>query len=136
MLWVWINKNLILSYLIRSSIKGNAVAMSMQHSNPSIRMCNVMIRIWSTGSQIRLLIFFSLAFKIPTKYEFFSRLICLLSTAGTFSSVFKDNKLFRSHKTVEIKTFLSFLLVNGRICCNLVRMFLRIWKRHKILYFL
>jgi hypothetical protein len=32
--------------------------------------------------------------------------LCLLRTVGTFTSVFKESKLLRSHKTVEIKIFL------------------------------
>jgi hypothetical protein len=36
-------------------------------------------------------------------------------TVGTFTSFFKDNKSLRSHETVEIKVFLHFLLVDGRI---------------------
>jgi hypothetical protein len=40
---------------------------------------------------------------------------CLLHTVGsTFTPVFKDNKSLKSHKTVEIKVFLYFLLVDGR----------------------
>ncbi len=38
------------------------------------------------------------------KYVYF----CLLLTAGTFTSVFTEKKLLRSHKTVEIKIFLIF----------------------------
>ncbi len=37
-------------------------------------------------------------------FQFF----CLLFTIDTFSSVFKDNKLLGSHKTVEIKVFHLF----------------------------
>ena len=40
---------------------------------------------------------------------------CLLLTVGTFTSVFKDNKLLRSQKAVKIKLFLNFLLVYGLI---------------------
>jgi hypothetical protein len=39
-----------------------------------------------------------------------------LSTVGTFTSVFTDNKLSRSYNTVETKFFLDFfLLFDGRI---------------------
>ncbi len=39
----------------------------------------------------------------------------LIITVGTSTSVFKENKYLGSHKTVEIKVFLIFLLVDGRI---------------------
>jgi hypothetical protein len=39
----------------------------------------------------------------------------LYLTVGTFTSVFEHNQLLKRHKTVEIKVFLNFLLVNGRI---------------------
>ncbi len=48
---------------------------------------------------------------MSTKNTFFSSLFfALLSTAGTgtFTSFFKDNKLLKSHNTVEIKVFLDF----------------------------
>jgi hypothetical protein len=54
---------------------------------------------------------------MSTKNRFF----CLLLNVGAFTSVFKDNKLIRSYKTVEIKVFLTFVnifrrfFVDGRI---------------------
>ncbi len=48
---------------------------------------------------------------MATKSKFF----CLLLNAGTFTSVSKDSKSLRVHKTVEIKVFLNFSLVYGRI---------------------
>jgi hypothetical protein len=52
-----------------------------------------------------------MAFRMLTKYKFFR----LFLTVDTFTSVFKENKLLRNHKTVEIMEFLNyFLLVDGR----------------------
>jgi hypothetical protein len=34
-------------------------------------------------------------------------MFCFVHIVGTFSSVFKDNKLLRSHNTVEINVFLN-----------------------------
>ncbi len=53
-------------------------------------------------------LFSSEAFKMATKISF------LLITVGTFTSVFKDNKLLRSHKTEE-KVSSIFWLVDGKI---------------------
>ncbi len=39
--------------------------------------------------------------------KFFSLLYSMVGTS-TFTSVYKDNKLVKSHKTVEIKVFLNF----------------------------
>jgi hypothetical protein len=52
---------------------------------------------------IRILLFFSVTF------------ICFFLTIGTSTSVFKDNKSLRSHKTVESRFFLIFMLVDGKI---------------------
>jgi hypothetical protein len=52
-------------------------------------------------------------FKDVNKMSVFLR-ITLLSV-GTVISVFKDFKSWTSHKTVEIKSFLIYLLVDGRI---------------------
>jgi hypothetical protein len=57
---------------------------------------------------------------MPTKNKFFPsfpQVFCLLHTKGkgTVKSVFNDKKLSRSHKTIEIKVFLMFLLADGRI---------------------
>ncbi len=49
------------------------------------------------------------------KLYFFSKGFCLLVTTGTLKSVFKDNKLLRSHKAVEIRVFSKLLLVDGWI---------------------
>ncbi len=43
------------------------------------------------------------------------KLFCLLLFEGTFTSFYADKKSRRSHKTVEIKGFLLFLLDNERI---------------------
>ncbi len=51
----------------------------------------------------------------PTKNIFFSKFLCLFLFEGTFILYFKDKKSQRSHKTVEIKVFLHFLLVDGMI---------------------
>ncbi len=42
------------------------------------------------------------------KTNFLKKVFCLLLFEGTFTSFFKDNKSKRSHKTVEIKVFLTF----------------------------
>jgi hypothetical protein len=59
--------------------------------------------------RIRLLLFLSVADKMPTKICFFSKFICSLLFEGTFTSVFIDKKSKRSHKLEEIKVFLIFL---------------------------
>ncbi len=49
-----------------------------------------------------------LTFKMPTKNEFFLlKFFCILLFEVTFTSFFKDKKSKRSHKTVEIKVFLT-----------------------------
>ncbi len=48
------------------------------------------------------------------KISFFPTWFCLLLSVGTFTSVFKDNKFIKSHKTVEIKGFLCFLTDGSR----------------------
>jgi hypothetical protein len=45
---------------------------------------------------------------------------------GIFTSVFTDNKSLRSHKTAEIKDFLLFLIVDGRIRSR-IQLLIRIW---------
>ncbi len=37
---------------------------------------------------------------------------------GRLTSFFKDNMLFRSHKTINIMVYLNFLLVDRMICTN------------------
>ncbi len=49
--------------------------------------------------------------KMPTKNNFF----CLLLFEGIFTLVFTYKTLKESHKIEEIKVFLPFLLVDGRI---------------------
>ncbi len=67
-------------------------------------------RIHATGLRIRILLFPSVAVKIPIKKLFLC--FCILRI---FTPVFKDNKLLRSQNTVETKVFFNFLLVDGRI---------------------
>jgi hypothetical protein len=55
--------------------------------------------------------FFVSGWQIPKK----KRSFCLLVFEGKFTSVFIDKKSGRTHKIVEIKVFLTFLLVDGRI---------------------
>ena len=43
------------------------------------------------------------------KLMFFFKFSCILLFEGTFTSFFKDKKSKRSHKTVEIKVFLTIL---------------------------
>jgi hypothetical protein len=47
--------------------------------------------------------FSSVAFKMLTKKKVFFKFFWRITFVGTFISAFKDNKSFRSHKTVEIK---------------------------------
>jgi hypothetical protein len=69
-------------------------------SDPQIR---------TAGLRIRILLFSPATFKMPTKNNFFFSLVfCLLITEGAFTSAFKDNKLFKSHKRVDIKVFSYF----------------------------
>ncbi len=50
------------------------------------------------------------------KISFFVQVfLCLLLAVGTLTSVFKNDKLLRNHKTVEIKFIFTFLLVDRRI---------------------
>ncbi len=49
------------------------------------------------------------------KISFLLSFFCLLLTKGTFTTVFKMTSHKRSHTTFEIKVFLNFLLVDGRI---------------------
>jgi hypothetical protein len=58
--------------------------------------------------------FSSLTFKTLTKNKFKKKFFYFL-LFGTFTSFFKDNKKKRSHKTVEIKVFLSRMLNDRRI---------------------
>jgi hypothetical protein len=53
--------------------------------------------------------FFVSGFQETNKKSVFSEIFLL---EDTFASVFKDNKSLRSHKTVEIKVFLYFFLVD------------------------
>jgi len=41
------------------------------------------------------------------KTQFKKRFFCILLFEGTFTSFFKDKKSKRSHKTVEVKVFLT-----------------------------
>jgi hypothetical protein len=74
--------------------------------NPVFRIRDVLVRIRTTDFRIRIwiLLFTIVAFKISIKLSLFTKFkfFCLLLTVGTFTSVFKDNKLWISHNTVEI----------------------------------
>ncbi len=67
------------------------------------RLLDILKRIWILGSPHWItdldpdpaLLVSTVAFKVITKNNFF----CLLLIIGTFTSVFKDNKSIRSHKT-------------------------------------
>jgi hypothetical protein len=61
-----------------------------------------------------MLLFCQWLLKCQQKKVFFT-FLCSLLTAGTFTTVCKDSKSFRSNKTVEIKFFLDFLLVGEKI---------------------
>ncbi len=53
---------------------------------------------------------------MPTKkLFFFPNFFTYYLLKGTFTSVFIDKKSKRSHKIVEMKVFLTFLPVDGRI---------------------
>ncbi len=72
-----------------------------------------------TGLRFLLLLFSSVAFKMRTKnYIFFLVFFCFLHSVGTRTLVVKDNKSLRTRKTVEIKSFLIFLLVDVRSRTN------------------
>jgi hypothetical protein len=44
---------------------------------------------------------------MPTKNELKKKIFCIVLFEGTFRSFFKDKKPKRSHKTVDIKVFLT-----------------------------
>ncbi len=52
---------------------------------------------------------FIIDLKDVKKNNFFLKFSCILLSEGTFTSFFKDTKSKRSHKTVEIKVFLTIL---------------------------
>jgi hypothetical protein len=64
----------------------------------------------STGLHIRILLFSSVAFKMPKQSKFLLHLLITYGTVDTFKSVVNDLKSLRSHKTVEVTGFLNFLL--------------------------
>ncbi len=49
------------------------------------------------------------------KKEFFFQIFLLITFDGTFTSFFIDKKSLRSHKTEEIKVYLTTLFDDGRI---------------------
>ncbi len=62
--------------------------------------------------RILILLFSSVTVRMQTKSKFFSREVLLITDcSGIITSVFKDNRLLRSNKTVEINFFLIFLLL-------------------------
>ncbi len=65
---------------------------------------------------IRILLFFTGAFKVPPKIIFFfSKFFCLILTVGTFTSIYKDSKLLRSKKPKKWRFFVIYLFFDGRI---------------------
>ncbi len=83
---------------------------------PVLLIHDIMVWIWIQNrgymplinrSGFRILFFSSLTFK--------KKFFCLLLFEGTFTSLFKDKKSKRSHKTVGIKVFLTILLDGRRI---------------------
>ncbi len=66
----------------------------------------------TTGLRIRILLFSPVAFKMPTKF------FCLVyaGIVPYFSSVFKDNKILRREKTIEIKIFLKIFKIFWIFC--------------------
>jgi hypothetical protein len=77
--------------------------------NAVFQIRDVLIRIRGSDPYLWItdpaLFFSGFQIKRPTKNIFF----CFFLNIGTFTSALKDNQLLRSHKTVEIKVFLSFL---------------------------
>ncbi len=71
----------------------------------------------TSGLRIRILLLLFLQWLSRFKQEigWFSTFIFLFLSVVKFTSVFNDNNLFWSHKAVEIKVFIIFLLVDGRI---------------------
>ncbi len=72
------------------------------------------MRICITGLHFRILLFSSVAFKMPTQLFFLLRFFCFLLFVGTFTSVFRDNKLsfLEATKLYKIKIlFLGFCLL-------------------------
>ncbi len=59
--------------------------------------------------RIRILLFSSVMQKKPTNFRTF--LLIAYGTVGTFTSVFKNSKLFSCHQNVEIKIFLHLFLL-------------------------
>jgi hypothetical protein len=51
--------------------------------------------------------FFIIDLQDANKNEFKKKFFCIVLFEGTFTSFFKDKKSKRSHKTVEIKVFLT-----------------------------
>jgi hypothetical protein len=78
--------------------------------DPDLRIrtsdCRIQIRIWI---RLRILLFLSVTFKMPPKNYFYFKCFCSLLFEGTFTSFFMDKNSERSHKTVEIKGFLTIL---------------------------
>ncbi len=60
-----------------------------------------------SGSWIRILLFSSLTFKMPTKNYFFYKFFWLLLLEDTFTSFFKEEESKRSNRPVGIKVFLT-----------------------------
>ena len=65
--------------------------------------------------QIRILLFSSLTFKMPSKSNFLNLVFLLISFQVTFTLFFQRLKSKRSHKTVGIKVFSSYfcLMMEG-----------------------
>jgi hypothetical protein len=63
---------------------------------------------------IRILLFLSLNFKMPTKNYFKKKFFCILLFEGTFTSFFKDKRSKRSHKAAGIKVLPYFFLLNDK----------------------
>ncbi len=59
------------------------------------------------GSGSRILLFSALTFKMPTKKLFKKKFFFILLFEGTFTSFSKGKKSKRSHKTVDLKVFLT-----------------------------
>ncbi len=58
---------------------------------------------------------FIIDLQVANKKLILKKFSCILLFEGSFTSFFKDKKSERSHKTVEIKIFLTILLSDRRI---------------------
>ncbi len=88
---------------------------------------------WSgSGSCIRILLFSSLTFKMPTRNKFKKKLFSLLATVFKVLYIFKDKKVKKSHNTVGIKIFLTIfvMMIEGSGSIPLIRIRIQEAQKH------